>query len=149
MIWSSRVTVVDSKHAGLLALLAAVAAAALALRVFDPATSGIFPPCPLRALTGWYCPGCGSLRAFHQLLHGNLGNALAMNPLAVLTLPFLAYAAASYAAFVLRGSYLPRIFLPAPWIRALGVAVVAFGIARNLPLHPFTLLAPGGLLGLH
>jgi hypothetical protein len=142
------VTVVNGKLAGLLAMLAAVAAAAVALRAFDPATSGVFPPCPLLALTGWYCPGCGSLRAFHQLLHGNLGNALAMNPLTILTLPFLAYGMASYAAFVVRGRYLPRIFLPAPWIRALGVAVVAFGIARNLPISPFPLLAPGGLIGL-
>jgi len=142
------VTALNRKHVGLLAMLATVAAAAVVLRVFDPATSGVFPPCPLLALTGWYCPGCGSLRAFHQLLHGNLRNALAMNPLAVLTLPFLAYGMASYAAFVVRGRYLARIFLPAPWIRALGMAVVAFGVARNLPMHPFPLLAPGGLLGL-
>jgi len=142
------VTVVKSKHAGLLAMLATVAAGAVALRIFDPATSGAFPPCPLLALTGWYCPGCGSLRAFHQLLHGNLGNALALNPLAVLNLPFLAYGMASYAAFVVRGRYLPRRFLPAPWIRALAAVVVAFGIARNLPIYPFPLLAPGGLLGL-
>ena len=140
---------VKIKHAGLLAMLAAVAVAAVVLRLFDPATAGVFPPCPLLALTGWYCPGCGSLRAFHQLLQGNLGNALAMNPLAVLTLPFLAYGMASYAAFVVRGRYFPRIILPALGIRALGLALVAFGIARNLPMHPFTLLAPGGLLGLH
>jgi hypothetical protein len=133
----------------LLAMLAAVIAAAIMLRVFDPATSAVFPPCPLLALTGRYCPGCGSLRAFHQLLHGNLRNALAMNPLAVLTLPFLAYGMASHATFVIRGRGLPGIFLPAVWIRALCAAVVAFGIARNLATYPFSLLVPGGLLGLH
>jgi len=142
------VTGANSKYAGLLGMLLAVAAGVAVLRMFDPATSGVFPPCPLLALTGWYCPGCGSLRAFHQLLHGNLRNALAMNPLAVLTLPFLAYGMASHAIFVVRGRYLPRIFVPAPWIRALSAAVVAFGIARNLPMYPFSLLAPGGPLGL-
>ena len=141
-------TAFDGKHVGLLAMLATVAGAVVVLRLFDPATSGVFPPCPLLALTGWYCPGCGSLRAFHQLLHGNLRNALAMNPLAVLNLPFLVYGMASYAAFVVRGRYLPRIFLPAAWIRALGAAVLVFGVARNLPMHRFPLLAPGGLLGL-
>ena len=33
-------------------------------------------------------------------------------------------------------------------IRALGVAIVLFGILRNLPVHPFNLLAPGVLLPL-
>jgi hypothetical protein len=130
----------------LIAGLAAAAAAAVALRVFDPATSGVFPPCPLYYLTGWYCPGCGSLRAIHQLLHGNLQGAWAMNPLTIILLPFLAYGLASHALLELRGQGLPRLFLPAMWIRALGVAIVLFGIARNLPLHPFSQLAPGAIL---
>ena len=46
---------------------------------------------------------------------------------------------------VLRGKYLPRLFLPASWIRALGVAVILFGVARNLTVYPFSLLAPGGI----
>lgn len=129
-------------------MLAAVTLALVSLRVFDPVTSGIFPPCPLRALTGWYCPGCGSLRAFHQLLHGNLQNALALNPFAIIVSPFLAYGTVSYAVFVLRGKYLPRMFLPAIWIRALCVAIVAFGVLRNIPLYPFSLLAPGAFFGL-
>lgn len=139
-------TAFADKRIHLLMLLTLVTAALTVLRVFDPATSGLFPPCPLRALTGWYCPGCGSLRAFHQLLHGNLGNALALNPLAVFSLPFLAYGLASYTSFVIRGRYLPRVFLPAVWIRALCVGIVVFGIVRNLHGYPFCLLAPGGAL---
>ncbi|MGA2099460.1 MAG: DUF2752 domain-containing protein [Candidatus Sulfotelmatobacter sp.] len=118
----------------------------LLLRVFDPATSIVFPPCPLHYFTGLYCPGCGSLRAMHQLLHGNLREAWALNPLAVLLLPFVAYGLTSEALRHLRGYGLPRLFIPAVWIRALGVAVILFGIARNLPLHPFNLLAPGAML---
>jgi hypothetical protein len=128
------------------AMLAVIAVALVMLHATDPATSGLFPPCPLRYLTGWYCPGCGSLRATHQLLHGNLGEAWALNPLTVLLLPFLLYGAASYALFELRGRYLPRVFLPAVWIRALCAVIVLFGIVRNIPLHPFELLAPGGML---
>ncbi len=117
----------------------------LLLRVFDPATSDVFPPCPLHYFTGLYCPGCGSLRAMHQLLHGNLRQAWALNPMAVLLLPFVAYGLTSEALLQLRGRGLPHLFLPASWIRALGVAIVLFGIARNLPVHPFDLLAPGAL----
>jgi hypothetical protein len=106
-------------------------AALLMLRLFDPATSGVFPPCPFRVLTGWLCPGCGSLRAMHQLLLGNFATAFALNPFAVISLPFLGYGTASYARFVLRGKYLPRIFVPGAWINALAASIVLFGIVRN------------------
>jgi hypothetical protein len=116
------------------------------LDCFDPATSGVFPPCPLHYLTGWYCPGCGSLRALHQLLHGNLSAAWALNPLTVLLLPFLVYGLTCHAIKEIRGRHLPQLFLPAVWIRALCAVIVLFGIARNIPLHPFDWLAPAALL---
>ncbi len=128
--------------------VAAIAVAAVLLRDFDPATSGIFPPCPVRYLTGWYCPGCGSLRAIHQLLHGHVWAAWAMNPLTFVLLPFLAYGLVSHALFEIRGRGLPQPYLPAVWIRALCAAILLFGIVRNLPFHPFTLLAPGAMLHL-
>lgn len=129
----------------LAALLAGVAAALVTLRFFDPATSGVFPPCPVLYLTGWYCPGCGSLRAMHAILHGNLREAWSLNPLTVLLLPFVAYGTGSYALFEIRGRHLPGLFLPAVWIRALCAVIILFGIARNIPVHPFDFLAPGGL----
>lgn len=132
----------------LMVLVAASAVAVVMLRVFDPATSGVFPPCPVRYLTRWYCPGCGSLRALHQLLHGNLRAAWAMNPLTMMLLPFLAYGLASFSLFEFRGRGLPQPFLRAVWIQALCAAIVLFGIARNLPLYPFDLLAPGAMLHL-
>lgn len=116
------------------------------LRFVDPATSHIFPPCPFLWLTGWYCPGCGSLRAIHQLLEGHFDQAMAFNPFAVLSLPFLLYGLASQGLFRLRGRGLPHLFLPAEWIRALGLAIVIFGILRNLPGPAFHWLAPGALL---
>src|SRR5436853_4921461 len=109
-----------------------------------PPRSTLFPYTTLFR-SGFYCPGCGSLRALHQLLHGNFAAALSLNPLALLSLPFLAYGAVSRAAFVIRGRYLPRVFLPAWTIRALGCAIVLFGVLRNFPVYPFRLLAPGGM----
>lgn len=139
------VTLRFGKHRSFAAGFAAVAAGVVILTVFDPANSGIFPPCPVHYLTGWFCPGCGSLRAIHQLLHGDFRTAWAMNPLTVLLLPFIGYGLASQALFVLTGRSLPRVFLSAVWIRALCIAIVLFGILRNVPLYPFELLAPGGL----
>jgi hypothetical protein len=135
------------RHGLLAAMLAAFAGLAL-LELFDPATSGIFPPCPVHYLTGWYCPGCGSLRAIHQLLHGNLRAAWALNPLTVVLLPFLSYGLVSSAVFEWRGRELPQPFLRAAWIRALCAVIVLFGILRNLPIHPFDWLAPGAMLHL-
>ncbi len=134
------------KNLTLVAMLAAFAIGVTVLQVFDPATSGIFPPCPVRYLTGWYCPGCGSLRAIHQLLHGNLEAAWALNPLTVVLLPFLTYGLVSSALCEIRGRALPQPFLRAGWIRALGAAIILFGIVRNIPVHPFDLLAPGTAL---
>ena len=71
-----------------------------------------------------------------------------MNPLTVVMLPFLSYGLASSALFELRRHGLPQPFLRAVWIRALCAAIILFGIARNLPMHPFDLLAPGGILHL-
>lgn len=132
--------------AELLAALALIVASVVVLRSFDPASSVLFPPCPLHWLTGLYCPGCGSLRAIHQLLRGNLAGAFAFNPFAVLALPFLAYGGLSYAVLRMRGRRLPHVFLPSGWIWTLGVAIVVFGIARNIPMYPFSLLAPGAML---
>ncbi|MGH9578069.1 MAG: DUF2752 domain-containing protein, partial [Terriglobales bacterium] len=67
-----------------------IAFGAAILYRWNPATAGFYPICPFLSLTGWYCPGCGSLRALHQLLHGNLGAAFDLNPLLVVALPFVA-----------------------------------------------------------
>lgn len=59
--------------------------------VFDPAQQAFFPQCPFRLLTGWECPGCGSQRALHALLHLKLGQAFHYNALLVLSIPFIGY----------------------------------------------------------
>ena len=40
-------------------------------------------------MTGFDCPGCGSQRAFHELLHFNFRKAFAQNALFVLAIPYL------------------------------------------------------------
>lgn len=47
------------------------------------------PKCLFRMLTGWDCPGCGSSRALHSLLHLRIWEALAYNPLLVAGIPYV------------------------------------------------------------
>jgi Protein of unknown function (DUF2752) len=136
------------RNAMMMALVVLATSGAVLLRLLDPAHSLVFPPCPLHYFTGLYCPGCGSLRAMHALLHGDLRQAIAMNALTVILLPFIGYGLVSEIYRHLRGRPIVGTRLPANWIWALFAVIVLFGIARNLPFHPFDLLAPGALLHL-
>ena len=91
------------------------------LYLFDPSTSALYPPRPFNALTGPWCPGCGTAHAQHELLRGDLVAAFGPNPLLVLMLPLLGYSARSYVALGLRGPRLPKVLASPLWGRlALG-----------------------------
>lgn len=123
-------------------VLAAIAATSAFIFLFDPDSSALYPPCLFHALTGLYCPGCGSLRALHQLLHGHLLTALSLNLFMVLSLPFLGYSFLSYSMLTLRGRPLPSFFLPPFWIWFLLGVILAFWVLRNIMFYPFSWLAP-------
>lgn len=66
------------------------AAAAVIYGLFDPAKYAFFPKCPFRMLTGGLrCPGCGSQRAIHALLHLDIKDAFLYNPMVIISIPFL------------------------------------------------------------
>lgn len=70
------------------ALLAvAVLGTSLLLHVRDPHRSGSWGLCPWLLLTGTFCPGCGGLRAVHDLSHLDLRAAASSNLLLVAGLP--------------------------------------------------------------
>ncbi|MDQ2806537.1 MAG: DUF2752 domain-containing protein [Chloroflexota bacterium] len=134
---NKRLTTIPAKQLQWWGLVGAGACAAIPLYVANPAQVGFFPPCPIYALTGLYCAGCGTTRAVHQLLHGHWRAALRLNPLLVLLLPLLAY---SFLSFTLEVFGSRR--LPAPlrtWLSTgllIGV-VLAFTVWRNVPAqHP-------------
>jgi len=107
------------------------------LYVFEPGKTGFFPICLFRALTGFTCPGCGSTRAMHQILHGHFIAAFMLNPLLLLAIPFLLFALLRYSIVVMRGGIPKHNALPASSIYALFVIVVSFWIFRNTPFYPF------------
>lgn len=67
---------------------AAVLSALAYLYLNDPEKGG-FPSCPFHLVTGLLCPGCGSQRALHDLMHLRVGEAFGHNALLVLSLPAL------------------------------------------------------------
>lgn len=56
---------------------------------YNPSDNVWFPKCPFKMLTGWQCPGCGSQRAIHSLLHLEIVQAFRYNALMVLCIPLL------------------------------------------------------------
>jgi hypothetical protein len=102
------------------------------LAVFDPNRPGHYPGCPIRLLTGYYCPGCGGLRALHDLIHGQLYAALSSNLLVVLAVPVAVLVWLDWTRNRLSGSG-SRVRVPAWSAWSLLVGVLAFGLARNLP----------------
>ena len=124
---------------------AATAGAALCACAADTVLNpyrGQTPECPFHAVTGLYCPFCGSARMLHSALRGHLGAALAANPLTLLALPVLIWAWAGWMTQAVGG---PRLWRPTASRRAVLVlvaAVVAFGVARNVPWAPLHVLGP-------
>ena len=102
--------------------------------LIDPNHPGHYPTCPFLALTGCYCPGCGSLRMVHALSHGHVGEAFGRNALAFVTLPFLAYLWVQWAIAARHGRPM-RATLLRPWaITVFAVVSMLFWVLRNLPV---------------
>jgi hypothetical protein len=133
------------RHASWLVPLVVLASAALILLWwFDPRQVAV-PLCALHQVTGLHCPGCGATRATHELLHGRLLSALQNNALWVLSLPLVLYTVACETRRRIWGRELWGDPLRKPRLIALFVAAaVIFGVLRNVPCVPFTLLAPPG-----
>lgn len=97
----------------------------------EPTQTWWFPACPLHSLTGLYCPGCGSTRALHSLLHGEFARAFRFNPLAVIA-PLLLGA----IAVAPRATWRPTV----GW--TILAVVILFGVLRNIPLQILQVLRP-------
>jgi hypothetical protein len=115
-----------------------VAGTATYLFLVDPARGVGYPSCPFRLLTGLQCPGCGSTRALHQLLHGHPMAAFELNPLIIIAVPFLAIflLLMTQSAISKRSNW--RLSIPAKYGWLILVVIVSFWIVRNTSFYPFT-----------
>ncbi len=125
-----------------LLILAAMGGAALLLFFHSPHEKGSYPPCPFNFATGLHCPGCGSLRGTYALIHDHdLAQAFAYNPLAVVMLPLIVAWLVWGVVVDLRSKGRPRGVRPWVLYTLLGV-IVTYWVVRNIPVEPFTYLAP-------
>ena len=119
-----------------------VALGAAVLFWFDPVQYAFYPACQLHKVTGWLCPGCGSLRALHQLLHGHFVTAFRYNPMLITLLPILGWYGARFLRQISRGKPAAPIAVRPRWLWVLLGLGLMFAILRNVPGIPFLAL-PG------
>jgi hypothetical protein len=137
--WGNRIIVV------LFTMVFAPLGLALLYRYYDPnGTNPYFPGCYFQEWTTLHCPGCGATRSLHALLHLDLAQAFAYNPLFVVALPYLLFAVGCML-FTLWTGKRAGGRIP-PWAtKWVVVLIVAYWILRNIDVVPLNLLAPHAL----
>ena len=101
------------------------------LCIVDPRTVNILPKCIFYQLTSLHCPGCGNTRALYHLIHGEFllsvrNNCLLIPAIILLTILMI----------------FPKLALKKSICYTVLAITVLFFILRNIPMYPFSLLAP-------
>ena len=116
---------------GLLLALGAIACVILLIAPPGSPQAKWLPKCMFYQWTGLYCPGCGSTRALSALLHGDIMASLHNN---ILLIP----GGVLLIVLIVK----PEISLKRPVAVAIAAIVIAYAVLRNIPVAPFTCLAP-------
>ena len=125
-----------------LATGALVGGLTIALHFRDPHASGSWGYCPLYALTGLYCPGCGILRAVNDLTNADLIGAASSNLVFVALVPLIVlwwvrWTGRAWTGQPMSGVASRRAGVA---IAVFAVVLLVFGVLRNLPMGSW--LAP-------
>lgn len=112
------------------AAVAVTAALAWFMYAFDPLKTPFYPKCPSKTLLGIDCPGCGTARAVHALVHGDIGTAWHYNP-------FLFFAVALLAVLAVAPGFTPqsrlrRVIDSPAFVIAVTVLIILWTVARNI-----------------
>jgi hypothetical protein len=116
---------------------AIIALTATLLLLFPPAQYSFYPRCPIHELLHLQCPGCGATRSIAAMLRGDFAEAMKLNGLVTLLLPFAAaYGILCYTRLLQRK---PLCWPQPPSVilyTALSVATL-FTMIRNLPPYSY------------
>ena len=115
------------------AVTASLAAVTVYTVVRNPHQPGAFPSCIFLAGSGYYCPGCGGLRAMHDLLNGDVVGALHMNALVVLGIVPALFAGLAWWITALANDKVPRVRIPTWLAVSIPVLLGVFWVVRNVP----------------
>lgn len=109
---------------------------------FDPSKASLFPACPLLTVTGFACPGCGLTRGFHALFHGDLVTAIDFNALIPIWAAIFVWVTISLSLHAIRGRGLSMWPTNPKFLWVMMIGMVTFGVLRNIPVYPLTILFP-------
>ena len=104
-------------------------AIAIAYASVEP-SSGYYPRCAFKMLTGLSCPGCGSQRAIHALLQGDFRAAIGFNALFIAEIPLLLLLGFSWL-FRDRFPRLGRVLSNQFFILVILATIIIWTIVRN------------------
>ena len=90
-----------------------------------------FISCPFYKITGYQCSGCGSQRAFHEILHLNFKEAFHQNALVLLGIPYFSLIFFT-SFFQEKFAKLRQVLIGKKTILILFIIVILFGVFRNL-----------------
>lgn len=90
-----------------------------------------FISCPFYKITGYQCSGCGSQRAFHEILHLNFREAFHQNALVLFGIPYFSLIFIT-SFFEEKFAKLRQLLIGKKTILVLFIIVILFGIFRNL-----------------
>jgi hypothetical protein len=115
----------------------------LALYIFwNPSETNIFPKCPVYATTGIYCPGCGSQRATHKILNGEIIEGLRHNYMIALLAIVILYQGFIYVMNDVLGKNITNLLHKSKVTFSILILVILFWVFRNIDAFPFSELAP-------
>lgn len=124
-----------------------LAAAVFFVYRFNPGINRIALVCSFYGTTGLYCPGCGMTRSLYAIMNGHFGEAFSYNPLWPFYSLLMLGSLSLWFYFLLTGK---NPFIPVNRFLAkhscyciiTAIAIILFWILRNIPVFPFTVLAP-------
>lgn len=109
---------------------------------FEPTKVTMMPACPLFALTGLACPGCGLTRGFHSLFHGDVISAIDFNIFTPFWAVIFGWVFVSLILHAVRGRGLNMWPTNPRFMYGFMTVLVIFGVLRNIPAWPLTILFP-------
>jgi hypothetical protein len=121
------------KRGAIVSAIILIAGAMLVFFFYNPEKVDLYPPCPFYKLTGLKCPGCGSQRAIHNLLHLNIEQAFLYNPALLFAIPLTALLVyLEYFGGQTRFPKLHQRLSGSKFIWGIFIGIILYWIGRNL-----------------